>query len=99
MYVFILEWTPALTQALNKATIDKTNSKNPPIPHGSYSWTDGRKVKDFISCLGYIFASYMVAMMMGSNAFEVFRNQTTPESFTRFDWKISHNDSVQLIDV
>ncbi|CAF1505001.1 unnamed protein product [Adineta ricciae] len=66
MYVFILEWTPALTQALNKTTIDKTNSKNPPIPHG------------------YIFASYMVAMMMGSSAFEVFRNQTTPESFTRY---------------
>lgn len=35
MYVFILEWTPALTQALNKATINKTDSKNPPIPHGT----------------------------------------------------------------
>ncbi|UJR37609.1 hypothetical protein I4U23_030306 [Adineta vaga] len=71
MYVFILEWTPALTQALNRTYIDKTNSKNPPIPHG------------------YIFASYMVAMMMGSNAFEIFRNETTPESFTRYIMIIS----------
>lgn len=34
MYVFVLEWTPALTEALNKDTIDKTDNKNPPIPHG-----------------------------------------------------------------
>jgi hypothetical protein len=34
MYVFVLEWTPALTQALNKSAINKTDSKNPPIPHG-----------------------------------------------------------------
>jgi len=34
MYVFVLEWTPALTQALNKGFVDKTDSKNPPIPHG-----------------------------------------------------------------
>ncbi len=34
MYVFVLEWTPALTEALNKGVIDKTDSKNPPIPHG-----------------------------------------------------------------
>ncbi|CAF1269948.1 unnamed protein product [Rotaria sordida] len=66
MYVFILEWTPALTQALNKKSIDKTDNKNPPIPHG------------------YIFASYMVAMMMGSNSFKVFCNYTTPESFMRY---------------
>jgi hypothetical protein len=34
MYVFVLEWTPALTEALNQALIDKTDNKNPPIPHG-----------------------------------------------------------------
>lgn len=34
MYVFVLEWTPALTEALNKGFIDKTDNKNPPIPHG-----------------------------------------------------------------
>jgi len=66
MYVFVLEWTPALTAALNKENIDKTDSKNPPIPHG------------------YVFASYMVAMMMGSNSFKVFCNYETPESIMRF---------------
>jgi hypothetical protein len=66
MYVFVLEWTPALTQALNTAEIDKTDNKNPPIPHG------------------YIFASYMVTMMMGSNSFKVFCNYATPESFMRY---------------
>jgi hypothetical protein len=34
MYVFILEWTPALTEAMKRAEIDKTDGKNPPIPHG-----------------------------------------------------------------
>jgi hypothetical protein len=34
MYVFVLEWTPALTEALNKTFVDKTDNKNPPIPHG-----------------------------------------------------------------
>ena len=34
MYVFILEWTPALTEALSLSKLDKTDSKNPPIPHG-----------------------------------------------------------------
>jgi hypothetical protein len=34
MYVFVLEWTPALTGALNKGFVDKTDNKNPPIPHG-----------------------------------------------------------------
>jgi MFS family permease len=65
MYIFVLEWTPALTQALNKANIDKTDNKNPPIPHG------------------YVFASYMVAMMVGSNSFKVLCNYTRPESFMR----------------
>lgn len=65
MYVFVLEWTPALTQALNKSEIDKKDNKNPPIPHG------------------YVFASYMVAMMMGSNSFKVLCNYATPESFMR----------------
>jgi len=65
MYIFVLEWTPALTEALNKANIDKTDNTNPPIPHG------------------YVFASYMVAMMVGSNSFKVLCNYATPESFMR----------------
>ncbi|VDM39182.1 unnamed protein product [Toxocara canis] len=43
MYVFVLEWTPALTHASN----------GEPIPHG------------------YIFASFMVAIMMGSSMFKM----------------------------
>ncbi|CAF0836487.1 unnamed protein product [Adineta steineri] len=66
MYVFVLEWTPALTEALSVPSIDKTDNTKPPIPHG------------------YVFASYMVAMMMGSNSFKVFCNYTTPESFMRY---------------
>ncbi len=34
MYVFVLEWTPALTEASDKIFVDTTDSKNPPIPHG-----------------------------------------------------------------
>jgi hypothetical protein len=37
MYIFVLEWTPALTQALNKSNIDKTDNTRPPIPHGKNS--------------------------------------------------------------
>lgn len=32
MYVFVLEWTPALTVKSGDST--KTDSSNPPIPHG-----------------------------------------------------------------
>ena len=31
MYVFVLEWTPALTI---KQDIDNSDASNPPIPHG-----------------------------------------------------------------
>ena len=36
MYVFVLEWTPVLTQASPKQDIDKMDNTNPPIPHGSH---------------------------------------------------------------
>lgn len=39
MYVFVLEWTPALTEALNQESVDKTDNKNPPIPHGLHKVT------------------------------------------------------------
>ena len=32
MYVFVLEWTPALT--IDSDTTDKNDASNPPIPHG-----------------------------------------------------------------
>ncbi|PAV59627.1 hypothetical protein WR25_08211 [Diploscapter pachys] len=56
MYTFVLEWTPALTQASGGAS----------IPHG------------------YIFASFMVAAMMGSSLFKLFTKYSSPEDFMRF---------------
>lgn len=55
MYVFVLEWTPALTHASNGES----------IPHG------------------YIFASFMVAIMMGSSIFKMLSKYYRPESFMR----------------
>lgn len=63
MYVFVLEWTPALTISDD---VDKTNSSNPPIPHG------------------YIFAAYMVAVMIGSNMFKYLIKHQSVESFMRY---------------
>lgn len=34
MYIFVLEWTPALTQASDKINANKADNKNPTIPHG-----------------------------------------------------------------
>ena len=83
MYVFILEWTPALTEALNLSQLDKTDSNHPPIPHGKIESTIIRSCEEQIVPSGYIFASYMVAMMMGSNSFKLFCNYGPPESFMR----------------
>nr|CDJ86726.1 Protein of unknown function DUF791 domain containing protein [Haemonchus contortus] len=55
MYTFVLEWTPALSQATFA-----------PIPHG------------------YIFASFMVATMMGSSFFKLLSKKIRPESFMRY---------------
>ncbi|VDD86310.1 unnamed protein product [Enterobius vermicularis] len=55
MYVFVLEWTPALTLASRTA-----------IPHG------------------YIFATFMVACMMGSSLFKMLSKTHRPESFMRY---------------
>ena len=60
MYVFVLEWTPALTVDTN---VDKQDSSNPPIPHG------------------YIFAAYMVAVMIGSNLFKMLSKYQDCEKF------------------
>lgn len=81
MYVFVLEWTPALTQALDKTDIDKTDNKHPPIPHGMPVRTEPWHTS--AARLGYVFASYMVSMMIGSNLFKALSNYTTPESFMR----------------
>lgn len=62
MYVFVLEWTPALTIDTN---VNKEDSSNPPIPHG------------------YIFAAYMVAVMIGSNLFKLLSKHQDCEKFMR----------------
>ncbi|VDK30215.1 unnamed protein product [Gongylonema pulchrum] len=56
MYVFVLEWTPAISEATG----------NTEIPHG------------------YIFASFMVAIMIGSSIFKLLSKYDRPESFMRF---------------
>ena len=61
MYVFVLEWTPALTVKSS----DKSDASNPPIPHG------------------FIFAAYMVAVMIGSNLFKVLSKYQDVEEFMR----------------
>lgn len=55
MYVFVLEWTPALSAA-----------------------------SEFIIPHGYIFASFMVACMMGSSLFKMLSKDYRPESFMRY---------------
>lgn len=62
MYVFVLEWTPALTIDV---TANKEDSSNPPIPHG------------------YIFAAYMVAVMIGANLFKILSKYQECEKFMR----------------
>ncbi|KAE9546604.1 hypothetical protein FO519_010184, partial [Halicephalobus sp. NKZ332] len=56
MYTFVLEWTPALTEAVGEGER---------IPHG------------------YIFASFMIAVMMGSSLFKLLSNSFETESFMR----------------
>jgi len=60
MYVFVLEWTPALTEALNKVGVDKTDSSNPPIPHGLNKRLlrdDQRKIFIFRICFCKLYGS------------------------------------------
>uniref|UniRef100_A0A1I7XC19 G_PROTEIN_RECEP_F3_4 domain-containing protein n=1 Tax=Heterorhabditis bacteriophora TaxID=37862 RepID=A0A1I7XC19_HETBA len=67
MYTFVLEWTPALTQAVGE---------NEYIPHG------------------YIFAAFMVAMMIGSSIFKIISRNSQPEDFMRGD-PFYHYQSIQ----
>ena len=64
MYVFVLEWTPALTNASNDP-VNLKDFKSPPIPHG------------------FIFAAYMVAVMIGSNVFKILSKIQEVETFMR----------------
>ncbi|XP_025106196.1 molybdate-anion transporter-like isoform X2 [Pomacea canaliculata] len=70
MYVFVLEWTPALTPSMpeeeqaNKDGISQEGHRGT-IPHG------------------HIFAAFMVAIMIGSSLFKLLSKYTSVESFMR----------------
>ncbi|XP_060563650.1 molybdate-anion transporter-like isoform X2 [Ruditapes philippinarum] len=67
MYVFVLEWTPALTPPAPQYKTRDLDSEDsaPTIPHG------------------HIFAGFMVSIMIGSSLFKLLMKYTTPESFMR----------------
>ncbi|XP_045165418.1 molybdate-anion transporter-like isoform X2 [Mercenaria mercenaria] len=71
MYVFVLEWTPALTPPTpispphTARDLLDTEEHTPTIPHG------------------HIFAGFMVSIMIGSSLFKLLSKCTTPESFMR----------------
>lgn len=60
MYMFVLEWTPALTNSSQQSSEQAIT-----IPHG------------------YIFAAYMVAVMIGSNLFRILIKHQTCDQFMR----------------
>ncbi|XP_046572465.1 molybdate-anion transporter-like isoform X2 [Haliotis rubra] len=72
MYVFVLEWTPALTPkapvtgaAAKRHLLEDNEGHHGTIPHG------------------HIFAAFMVAVMFGSSVFKVLSKFTSIESFMR----------------
>lgn len=79
MYTFVLEWTPALD-----ATVP---TKAPPasrvgVSPGNLDDHDGDGHRGTIPH-GYIFASFMVSIMIGSSLFKLLMKSSQPESFMR----------------
>ncbi|XP_074646442.1 molybdate-anion transporter-like [Tubulanus polymorphus] len=70
MYTFVLEWTPALTPHTDKVKTTRA----------LLSKEDGH-----IGTIphGYVFAGFMVAIMIGSSLFKLFSRCTSVESFMR----------------
>ncbi len=71
MYTFVLEWTPALSQAsigvtTETANVNADHGHRGVIPHG------------------YVFAGFMVSIMIGSSLFKLLTKFNRPESFMRF---------------
>ena len=67
MYTFVLEWTPVLTAA---------------APQPTASEAIGSNHRGLIPH-GYIFATFMVSIMVGSSLFKILSKYTRPESFMR----------------
>nr|XP_006822547.1 PREDICTED: molybdate-anion transporter-like [Saccoglossus kowalevskii] len=70
MYTFVLEWTPALTPP-----------DPPEVPAGLEVAADD-EVSSTIPH-GWIFANFMVAIMIGSSLFKILCKYSSPESFMR----------------
>lgn len=69
MYIFVLEWTPALTPtdpATSGTARKLLSSSTETIPHG------------------HIFAGFMVSIMIGSSLFKLLSKYSSVESFMRF---------------
>lgn len=77
MYTFVLEWTPALM-----ATERETSAANEAeITSGTQQKTEDDHHVDIP--YGYIFSSFMVAIMIGSSLFKLLSRATCVESFMR----------------
>lgn len=74
MYVFVLEWTPALTPA--KIADSQKDSQG----HENEIGDDGHRGE---IPHGHIFAAFMVAIMIGSSLFKLLSKYTSVESFMR----------------
>ncbi|XP_077984504.1 molybdate-anion transporter-like isoform X2 [Glandiceps talaboti] len=72
MYTFVLEWTPALTPP------DPVD-----LPVGMKLPEEETEIHRATIPHGWIFADFMVAVMIGSALFKIFCKFSTPESFMR----------------
>lgn len=75
MYTFVLEWTPALM----------ATEREPSVPEGASDSTGSSTDENHRGSIphGYIFASFMVAIMIGSSLFKLFSRTIPVESFMR----------------
>ncbi|XP_064632402.1 molybdate-anion transporter-like [Lineus longissimus] len=72
MYTFVLEWTPALTPP------------KPVVPAAGSVTDEGNDGHRGTIPHGYIFAAFMVAIMIGSSLFKILNKHIAVESFMRF---------------
>lgn len=72
MYTFVLEWTPALTP-----------QEPVEVAAGLKLTSEEEDVHAAVIPHGWIFADFMVAIMIGSSVFKMLCHYTSPESFMR----------------
>ncbi|CAK9297468.1 unnamed protein product [Gordionus sp. m RMFG-2023] len=98
MYTFVLEWTPSLSLIRkydNRLNLDDylasknySNSDYVTI-RSNFMGEEYVLVTDNDIPHGYIFAGFMIAIMIGSLLFKVLSTRSTPESFMRYVLMIS----------